>query len=80
MPDILSAGRPIAILQNVVYALPVRRCSLYSSDAAAVFVQSNDPLMAVTTAVTLTEGGYTNVGGGFIKCTSGNVTVELKAD
>jgi hypothetical protein len=78
--ETLSPGRPISILQNVVYALPTRRASLYTSDAAPTLVQSNDPLMVATTAVTLVEGQYTNVGGEFIKCTSGNITIQLKTD
>jgi hypothetical protein len=73
----LSIGPLNSVVQNVVYALPAKRCKLYCQTAGATFVQSNDPAMSASTAMTLVEGAY-EVAGGFIKCTSGNVTVTLK--
>lgn len=77
--ELLSIGRPIPIIQDIPYALPARRVSIYTNDVAATLVQSNDPAMVVTTPVTLVEGQFT-VSGAFIKSTGGNITVTLKAD
>lgn len=76
--EYISIGRPTPILQNIAYALPSFKCTLYVTGTPTI-VQSNTQDMAVTTAVTLVEGQYT-VAGGFIKCTSGNITITLKRD
>ncbi len=75
---ILSPGLVVSITQNVVYALPPMKCTLYVTGAPTL-LQSNTSDMSATTAVTLVEGQYT-VAGGFIKCTSGNIDIRLKMD
>ena len=76
--EYISPGRPTTLLQNVVYALPAFKCTLYATGAPTI-VQSNTQDMAVTTAVTLVDGQAT-VAGSFIKCTSGNIVVDLARD
>ena len=77
--QLLSIGYPQSIVQNAIYALPARRCSLFCDTAAVTLFQSNDIGFTASTALTLTSG-QAEVGGGFLKCTSaGPVLVELKA-
>ena len=76
--EYISTGRPTTLLQNVVYALPPVKCTLYTSGAPTL-VQSNTSDMAVTTPVTLVEGQYT-VAGAFIKSTAGNAVITLNRD
>jgi len=72
----LMIGLPQDMTQNVVYGLPAIKCNLYVTGAPTL-LQSNTFSMAATTPVTLVEGAY-QVTGGYIKCTSGNITVLLK--
>lgn len=76
--ELLSMGRPISILQNVVYALPVSRCLLFCDTAAATFEQSSTLAFSLAVALTLDANEQIEVAGGFIRCTSGNVNVVLK--
>jgi hypothetical protein len=74
--QLLSLGPVQAILQNVVYACPASRCLLFCETAAATFEQSN---AVAGTFVPLTPDAneQIEVGGGFIRCTSGNVNIRL---
>ncbi len=74
--ELLSIGPLITMTQNVVYALPRRRCKLYTNTAGATFQQSNDSTFASSTAVTLVEGGY-EVSATFIRSTAGDALVSL---
>lgn len=75
--NVLPIGRQATIVQNTVYALPARRCLLFCDTGAATFQQSTDLAFTANTALTLASG-QAEVGGGFIRCTSGNVTAWLK--
>jgi hypothetical protein len=73
-----SGGTLISVTQNVVYALPVCRALLTCDTAAATFVQSNDPAFGVSVPLAISAAGEAEIGGGFIKCTSGNVKITIK--
>ena len=76
--ELISLGPVTTLTQNVVYALPVSRALLTCDTAAATFVQSNDPAFGVSVPLAISAAGEAEVGGGFIKCTSGNVKVAIK--
>jgi hypothetical protein len=76
--ELLSTGRPISIIQNTIYALPVSRCLLYCDTAAATFEQSNTAAFTLATALAPDANEQIEVSGGFLRCTSGNVTITLK--
>lgn len=79
MPTVvLSPGPPTAMLQNVIYALPASRCLLFCDVAAATFQQSTTVAMTVAVALAPDANEQIEVAGGFIRCTSGDVTVVLK--
>lgn len=68
----------LTMTQNVVYALPAKRCKLYTNTAGATFLQSNDSAFASSSAVTLVEGAY-EVSAAFIEATNaGGALVILK--
>jgi hypothetical protein len=46
------------MLEDEIYALPSKRCKLYTNTAAVTLLQSNDEAFASSTAVTLVEGAY----------------------
>lgn len=73
----LQLGQVEAMTQSTIYALPPRRCLLFTTDTTATFQQSNTVGFSASVALTFT-GGQTEVAGGFIRCTSGAVTVSLK--
>jgi hypothetical protein len=77
--ELLSPGRPISILQNIAYALPVSRCVIYCDTAAATLFQSNTVDFTLSNAITLDTNKQAEVAGGFIRVTSaGPVIIELK--
>ena len=75
---VISAGPPFEMTQNVVYALPASRCFLFCDVAAATFEQSGSVDMTPAVGLTLDANEQAEVAGGFIRCTSGNVTVVVK--
>lgn len=75
--QLLSVGYPQQMLQDVIYALPASRVRLFTSDAAPTIEQSNSSTFADNVAITLADG-MADLAGGFIRCTSGNITVTLK--
>jgi hypothetical protein len=78
--QLLSIGYPQSIIQNQIYALPSRKCTLFCDTAAVTLFQANDLAFTAPFAITLT-GGQSQVAGGFLKCTSaGPVLVSLKTD
>lgn len=75
----IPIGRPFAMVQNTVYALPNRRVLLFADTAAPTFFQSETAAFTVSVAVTLT-GGQAELSGQFLRVTSaGPVNVTLKA-
>lgn len=77
--EALSIGVLSSLTQNTIYALPAVKVRLFCSDAAPTFQQSNSPTFATNVAVTLTDG-MADLAGGFLRCTTGNVTVMLRRD
>jgi hypothetical protein len=77
--ELLSIGYSLPMVQNQIYALPARRCLLFCDVAAATFEQSTSLAMTLPVALTLDANEQAEVGGGFIRCTSGNVNVKLSA-
>jgi len=75
MPQLLSPGMPWTCLQNVAYALPIRKCLVQSS--AIVEVSSDGTTWAVLTGAN-TVGA--NTGAAFIRCPGGNAVVTCKVD
>lgn len=75
--ELLPLGRPVSLAQNAVYALPARRCILFTTGTPTI-LQAN--VVAMTAPVTVTlSGGQAEVAGPFIQCTSGAIIVTLKA-
>lgn len=73
----IQIGPPFAMTQNVIYAVPGRRCLLMCDTGAATIQQSNDVAFSANAALTLSSG-QAEIAGGFIRCTSGNVNVTLR--
>ena len=67
--QLLSVGYPQVITQNVIYALPARRCLLFTDGVAPTIQQSTDVGFTANIALTLASG-QAEVAGGFIRCTN----------
>lgn len=75
--QLISVGPVTPLIQNQIYALPAARCLLFCDVAAATFEQSNVVTMVPAVALTPDANEQIECGGGFIRCTSGNVNVRL---
>lgn len=73
---VLSAGPPTLMVQNVVYALPGVKCTLFS-DTAGTFEQSSI-LAGPFIATAVLAGGQVDLAGAFIRCTTASPTVTVK--
>jgi len=73
----LQPGPVEALIQNTIYALPASRCLLFCDTAAATFQQSTTVAMTLAVALAPDANEQIEVGGGFIRCTSGNVNIRL---
>lgn len=67
--ETLSIGPVWTMTQNTIYALPPKRCQLFTDGAAPTIQQSNDSAFTANVAVTLTDG-KAEVCGGFIRETN----------
>lgn len=76
--QLLSIGYPQTLTQNVIYALPARRCLLFCDTAGAALEQSNTAAMTADINLTLTDGQH-EVAGGFIRSTAADALIILKA-
>lgn len=74
---LLSIGYVQPMVQNQIYAVPSSRCLLFCDTAAATFEQSSTEAFSLAVALTPDANEQIEVGGGFIRCTSGNVNVKL---
>jgi len=74
----LQIGQVEAMTQSTIYAMPVRRALLFTTDTTATVQMSNTVGFSAAVAVTVTTG-QAEVAGAFIRCTSGNISVMLKA-
>lgn len=65
----LSIGPITPLVANQVYALPPKKCVLYTDATTPTIAQSLTSAFTANTAVTLTAG-QAEVAGGFIRATS----------
>lgn len=72
--ELLTIGPAHDILQNVVYAMPVRKVRVHSLAAVEISVDGS-----AWDALTGAETVGAEAASGFIRCPSGNTTVILKA-
>lgn len=80
MPVLLSIGYPQTLTQNVVVALPARRCLLSCDSAAPGLEQSNDVAFGTLKAVTLDSNNQAEVAHKFLRSTAaGGAVVVLNA-
>lgn len=75
--QLLSIGYPQTLTQNVIYALPGKRCLLFCDTAGAALEQSNTAAMTADVNMTLADGQH-EVAGGFIRSTAADALVVLK--
>lgn len=75
---LLLSGIPTLMAQNLVFALPARRC-LFFTDAAAPTIQQSTDVGFTNNIVLTLSSGAAEVAGAFIRCTTGNITVLVKA-
>lgn len=75
--EAISIGPVWTLNQNQIYALPGVACILFTDAATPTFQQSNSLAFTNNVPVTLV-GGAATVSGGWIRCTSGTVSVTLK--
>lgn len=75
--QLISIGYPQLLTQNVIYALPGRRCRLFCDTAGAALEQSNTAAFSVDINMSLTDG-MEDVAGGFIRSTAADALVCIK--
>jgi len=73
----LQFGQVEAMVQSTIYALPMSRALLFTTDTTATVQQSNTLSFAASVPVVVTTG-QAEVAGGFIRCTTGAINVMLK--
>jgi hypothetical protein len=73
----IQIGPVFDMVQNTIYAIPGRRCLLFTDGVAAAIQQSTDVGFTANVVATLVIG-QAEVAGGFVRCTSGNVRATLK--
>lgn len=77
--EALVHNTPTTLIQNVVYALPPGKSTLFTDATTPTLQVSNTVGFTANVAVTLT-GGMATVGGAFIRSTAGNALVTLTRD
>lgn len=77
--QLLSIGYPQDMVKDTIYALPARRCMLFSDGAGAAFDVANEETMTTHVGPLTLADGMHDMSGAFIRCTSGAVRVTLKA-
>lgn len=77
MPDTVALGRPFAMVQNQVYALPAYPVTMFTDATTPTVQQSTTAAFTANVAVTLT-GGQATLAGGFVRTTSASVTATFK--
>lgn len=75
--QLITIGVPTTLTQNVIYALPARRCMLFCDTAGAALEQSNTAAMTADVNMTLSDGQH-EVAGGFIRSTAADALVVLR--
>ncbi len=73
----IQIGPVFSMVQNTVYAVPSRRCLLFTDATTPTIQQSTDFAFTANAALTLTSG-QAELAGGFIRLTtSGPINVRL---
>lgn len=75
--QLIKSGEVTSLTQNVVFALPSKRCLLFTDATTPTIQQSTDVAFTANAAVTLT-GGQAELAGAFIRCTSATISVIVK--
>jgi hypothetical protein len=76
--QVLSPGGPYTLTQNIVYALPAKRCLIFTDTAGVTLQQSNTVAFTANIAITLVDG-QKEVAGGFIRSTAGDCNLTVRA-
>ena len=74
----IQIGPVFTMTQNVIYAVPGRRCLLFT-DSGGTLQQSTDVGFTANVALTLSSG-QAELAGGFIRCTTGDIRVRLQTN
>lgn len=77
LQTLVQCGQPETINQNQVYTLPAGRVLAFVASTTATLVQSDTVGFSNSVPVTLTNS-QAELAGGFLKCTSGTVTMFFK--
>lgn len=72
---LINLGEVFVMTQNLVYAMPQIQTMLMCDTGGAVFEKATKSDFVLNSSVNLTNGFSLMPGGGFIRCTSGNVSV-----
>lgn len=75
----IQLGVPTTILQNIVYGLPARRCLLFTDATTPTIKIANNVGISPSVTVTLDSNGEASLAAAFIQCTSGNISICVKA-
>lgn len=79
MAEGLSASGFYVLTQNVAYALPVKRCLLFTDGTAPTLQQSTTEAFTANVVMPLVNG-QAELAGGFIRCTNlATLNIFLKA-
>lgn len=75
--ELLTLGVPTVMVQNVVYALPARKCTMFTNTAGTY--EQASILAGPFIATVALAGGQVELAGAFVRCTTASPTVTLKA-
>lgn len=75
----IPIGPPFAMAQNIIYALPAVKCTLFTTGTPTI-QQSDAVGFSANKVITLDANNQAIVAGGWIRCTTGAITVLLKRD
>jgi hypothetical protein len=77
---ILLIGVNNVLTQNVVYALPTRRCLATTDATSPTIVVSDTQAFTASATITLSTNNQFETSGGFIKSTGGDINLFLAAE
>ena len=79
MTELLTIGPTHTLLQNVVYAMPARQTLGHTGVPGATLTADDEITFTNPQTITIGADGSWSTRAPFIKCTSGVITVTLKA-
>lgn len=74
--DMLNLGGLTVMKQSVIYALPAKRCLIFAP--TGTITQANAEDMTGQVTITLDTNKQAEVAGGFVRCTTAEITVSCK--